>query len=134
MALDNESRKRAGATTVKTRALGLCGAATLAALLSLFAGCGKPADPVRPPPPEVAVAEVLSRKITDWDEYTGRFQAIDTVELRPRVSGYIDRVLFREGQPVKKGDTLIVIDPRPYQADLERVKADLELAKSRREL
>ena len=71
------------------------------------------------------VAQVLSHKITDWDEYSGRFQAIDTVEVRPRVSGYIDRVLFREGQAVKQGETLIVIDPRPYQADFDRAKAGL---------
>jgi multidrug efflux pump subunit AcrA (membrane-fusion protein) len=58
----------------------------------------------------VIVAQVLNQKIVDWDEYTGRFQAIDTVEVRPRVSGYIDRVLFREGQAVTKGETLIVID------------------------
>jgi RND family efflux transporter MFP subunit len=80
------------------------------------------------------VAQVLHQKIVDWDEYTGRFQAIDTVEVRPRVSGYIDRVLFREGQPVKKGETLIVIDPRPYQADFDRAKAGLALAKAQREL
>lgn len=80
------------------------------------------------------VAEVLSRKITDWDEYSGRFQAIDTVEVRPRVSGYIDRVLFREGQAVKQGDTLVVIDPRPYQADFDRAKAGLALAKAQRQL
>lgn len=80
------------------------------------------------------VAQVLSQRITDWDEYTGRFQAIDTVEVRPRVSGYIDQVQFREGQPVKKGETLIVIDPRPYQADFDRAKAGLALAKAQREL
>ena len=74
------------------------------------------------------------QKITDWDEYTGRFQAIDTVEVRPRVSGYIDRILFREGQAVKKGDTLAIIDPRPYQADYDRAKAGLVLAKAQREL
>jgi RND family efflux transporter MFP subunit len=80
------------------------------------------------------VAEVLQQKLIDWDEYTGRFQAIDTVEVRPRVSGYIDRVLFREGLAVKKGDTLVVIDPRPYQADFDRAQAQLALAKAQREL
>ncbi|HJY38143.1 MAG TPA: efflux RND transporter periplasmic adaptor subunit [Steroidobacteraceae bacterium] len=107
-----------------------------AALLAAFAalvGCGKAQNPA-PSAPEVMVAQVLHQKIIDWDEYTGRFQAIDTVEVRPRVSGYIDRVLFREGQPVKKGDTLIVIDPRPYQADFDRAKAGLALAKAQREL
>jgi len=107
-----------------------------AALLAAFAalvGCGKAQMPP-PSAPEVMVAQVLHQKIIDWDEYTGRFQAIDTVEVRPRVSGYIDRVLFREGQPVKKGDTLIIIDPRPYQADFDRAKAGLALAKAQREL
>jgi multidrug efflux system membrane fusion protein len=107
-----------------------CAALGLAA--SLF-GCGKAANQ-SPAAPEVMVAQVLSQKITDWDEYTGRFQAIDTVEVRPRVSGYIDQVQFREGQAVKKGETLIVIDPRPYQADFDRAKAGLALAKAQREL
>jgi RND family efflux transporter MFP subunit len=108
-------------------------AALLAGLLASLIGCGKAPDQA-PAPPEVMVAQVLSQKITDWDEYTGRFQAIDTVEVRPRVSGYIDRVAFREGQAVKKGETLIVIDPRPYQADFDRAKAGLALAKAQREL
>src|SRR5579864_2058060 len=90
-----------------------------------------------PPPaaqPEVTVAKVISKRIKDWDEYTGRFQAVDTVEVRPRVSGYIDQVLFHEGQFVKKDDVLVSIDPRPYQADYDRAKAGLELAKSQQEL
>jgi RND family efflux transporter MFP subunit len=108
-------------------------AVLLAGLIASLAGCGKSANQA-PPAPEVMVAQVLSQKIIDWDEYTGRFQAIDTVEVRPRVSGYIDRVLFREGQAVKKGETLVVIDPRPYQADFDRAKAGLALAKAQREL
>jgi multidrug efflux system membrane fusion protein len=103
------------------------------AAFALTAGCGRQSDPP-PAPPEVMAAKVLSKRIIDWDEFTGRFQAVDTVELRPRVSGYIDRILFREGQAVKKGDTLVVIDPRPYQADFDRAKAGLVLAKSQREL
>ncbi len=108
-------------------------AVLLTALIAPLVGCGKSVVQA-PPAPEVMVAQVLSQKIIDWDEYTGRFQAIDTVEVRPRVSGYIDRVLFREGQAVKKGETLIVIDPRPYQADFDRAKAGLALAKAQREL
>jgi RND family efflux transporter MFP subunit len=101
--------------------------------LGLNAGCSRQSD-APPAPPEVMVAKVLSKRIIDWDEFTGRFQAVDTVELRPRVSGYIDRILFHEGQAVKKGDTLVVIDPRPYRADFDRAKAGLVLAKSQREL
>jgi RND family efflux transporter MFP subunit len=107
--------------------------APLALIVVSLVGCGKAQNQALPAP-EVMVAQVLSQKITDWDEYTGRFQAIDTVEVRPRVSGYIDQVQFREGQPVKKGETLIVIDPRPYQADFDRAKAGLALAKAQREL
>jgi RND family efflux transporter MFP subunit len=101
-------------------------------LLALSA-CSKDPPPTSGPP-EVTVAKVLSKRIKDWDEYTGRFQAIDTVEIRPRVSGYIEQVLFREGQAVKKDDVLVIIDPRPYQADYDRAKAGLELAKSQLEL
>ncbi len=90
----------------------------------------------RPTParPRSRVAKVISKRIQDWDEFTGRFQAIDTVEVRPRASGYIDQVLFHEGQFVKKDDVLVIIDPRPYQADYDRAKAGLELAKSQQEL
>jgi multidrug efflux system membrane fusion protein len=107
----------------------------LLSMLGLLAldGCGKAAPPPQGPP-EVTVAKVISKRIKDWDEYTGRFQAVDTVEVRPRVSGYIDQFLFREGQSVKKDDVLVIIDPRPYQADYDRAKAGLELAKSQREL
>ena len=117
----------------EVRGARLRAAAGVAALIALLVGCSKATAPA-PPPPEVMVAQVLAKKIIDWDEYTGRFQAIDTVEVRPRVSGYIDRVQFHEGQAVKKGETLIVIDPRPYQADFDRAKAGLELAKSQRQL
>jgi multidrug efflux system membrane fusion protein len=101
--------------------------------LLMLNGCGK-AQPDAPPPPEVTVAKVISKRIKDWDEYTGRFQAVDTVEVRPRVSGYIDQVLFNEGQSVKKDDVLVIIDPRPYQADFDRAKAGLALARSQMEL
>ena len=78
------------------------------------------------PPPEVSVAQVLQRPVKDWDEFTGRLQAVETVEIRPRVSGYIDLVAFTEGKVVKRGDLLFVIDPRPYKADRDRAAADLK--------
>ena len=78
------------------------------------------------PPPEVSVAQVLQRRVKDWDEFTGRLQAVETVEIRPRVSGYIDQVAFIEGKVVKRGDLLFVIDPRPYKADYDRAAADLK--------
>ena len=89
--------------------------------------------------PEVQVAEVIHRPLREWQEFTGRLQAPNTVELRPRVSGYIDRVAFTDGARVKKGQLLFQIDPRPFQAEVERLVAertrsvsDLELAKANR--
>ena len=76
-----------------------------------------------PAPVPVSVAAALERSITEWDEFSGRVQAIDRVEIRPRVSGTIDIVHFDEGQLVKKGDLLFTIDPRPFQAELARVQA-----------
>jgi membrane fusion protein, multidrug efflux system len=100
---------------------------------AIVAACGSQAN-VAPPPPEVPAARVLSKRVTDWDEYTGRFRAIESVEVRPRASGYIDEIRFVEGQTVRKDDVLYVIDPRPYQADYERARAGLALARAQREL
>jgi len=92
----------------------------------LFSGCSKSAGNQAPPPPEVSVAQVLEKRVKDWDEFTGRLQAVESVEIRPRVSGYIDKVAFAEGSLVKQGDLLFVIDPRPYQAEYDRAGADLK--------
>jgi RND family efflux transporter MFP subunit len=81
-------------------------------------------------PPQVTVAQVLSRQMTDFDEFTGHFEAVERVEIRPRVSGYISSVNFTQGREVKKGDVLFVIDPRPYEAELKKVKAELAQARS----
>lgn len=83
-----------------------------------------------PPAPQVTVAAAISRKITESDEFTGRFEAVERVELRPRVSGYIASVNFKEGSEVKKGDVLFVIDPRPYQAERDKAAAGLAQARS----
>ncbi|WP_133500957.1 efflux RND transporter periplasmic adaptor subunit [Cognatilysobacter terrigena] len=110
------------------------GAALALAIPTLLvaAGCSSQAEPsaAMPPPPEVSVAQVLSKPVGQWDDFTGRVSAVDTVELRPRVSGYIDRVAFAEGQEVRKGDLLFVIDPRRFKANLDRAVAELERAKS----
>jgi RND family efflux transporter MFP subunit len=83
-----------------------------------------------PPLPQVTVAAALSRKVTDFDEFTGRFEAVERVEVRPRVSGYIASVNFTDGSEVKKGDVLFVIDPRPYVAERDKAKAQLNQALS----
>ncbi|WP_206861883.1 efflux RND transporter periplasmic adaptor subunit [Lysobacter changpingensis] len=105
-------------------------AALLAAAIAT--ACSSQAEPGAgmPPPPEVSVAQVLNKDVSRWDEFTGRVTAIETVELRPRVSGYVQQVAYKEGQEVKKGDLLFVIDPRPYKARLAQAEADLERARA----
>ncbi|QYE35175.1 MULTISPECIES: efflux RND transporter periplasmic adaptor subunit [Sphingosinicellaceae] len=103
----------------------------LASVLAL-ASCGKKDDGAGAPPPgapggpapEVTVAHPMVKPIVDWDDYTGRFEAVDSVDVRPRVSGYLQSINFRDGQFAKKGQLLMVIDPRPFQAILEQAKAD----------
>ncbi len=96
-------------------------------------GCS--ANPLAPPPPAaVSVAPVLQRDVSEWDEFSGRLEAVDQVEIRPRVSGYIKRVTFTEGREVKKGEVLFEIDAREYQADLERAQAQLEQARTAADL
>lgn len=109
--------------------LGLLAAAVLAACSSQAAPGGDAA-----PPPQVSVAPVLERPVVPWDEYTGRVVAADTVDMRARVSGYIERVAFTEGDEVQKGDLLFVIDQRPYRASLEGAQAQLAQAESEAEL
>jgi multidrug efflux system membrane fusion protein len=83
-----------------------------------------------PPAPQVSVAPALSRKVTDSEEFTGRFEAVERVEVRPRVSGYISSVNFKDGSEVHKGDVLFVIDPRPYVAERDRARAQLAQARA----
>ncbi len=111
-------------------------AAVAVVCAALQAGCGQSGGAAQgpPPPPQVSVAAVVEKRVKDWDEFTGRFQAVETVEIRPRVSGYIDKVAFKEGGLVKQGDLLFVIDPRPYQADYDRAAADLKRYKTALEL
>jgi RND family efflux transporter MFP subunit len=106
--------------------------AFVAAALSLASCSSKP--PAPPPPPGVSVAPVLQRDLAEWDEFSGRLQAVDQVEIRPRVSGYIRRLTFTEGREVRRGETLFEIDPRPYQADLDRAQAQLEQARTAADL
>lgn len=96
----------------------------------LAGGCSKAPAAVAPPAPAVTVADVEERDVPDWDEFIGRLEAVDSVEVRARVSGYVERAAFKEGTEVKKGDLLFQIDPRPYQAELARAQAELAQARS----
>ena len=104
--------------------------ALLAAGLLVAAGCSGPVQQAAPPPPEVTVAEVVCKPISDSDEFTGRLEAVNVVEVRPRVSGYLQSVRFREGEIVRQGDVLFQIDPRPFQAEVDRLRGELAVAKA----
>lgn len=108
--------------------------ALVAALASCTETQGQPkqdAGKQAPPPPAVTVAQALQKPVTEWDEFTGRFEAVDTVSLRARVSGYVTEVHFADGQAVKEGELLFVIDPRPFEQTVARLKAELASAKAR---
>ena len=116
---------------MQTRRFAITGVLSAAGLSLAVLTVGRGKEPtIAPQPQAVTVAEVSQRSITDWDEFTGRLEAVDAVQIRPRVSGYIRRVTFNEGNGVKKGQLLFEIDPRPYRADLARAEADLERARS----
>jgi len=99
-------------------------------LAPLLLGCGEAQKQAAPPPPKVTVAKPIKRTIVDQDEYVGRFVAVYSVEVRARVSGYLDKVQFQDGQIVKQGDLLFTIDKRPFQNTLDQARANLELARS----
>jgi membrane fusion protein, multidrug efflux system len=111
----------------------LSGLPILAALA--LAGCDKqPAAGGPPPAPAVTVAKPIQKNLAQWDEYTGRFTALETVEVRARVSGFIDSVHFKEGQVVKKDDLLFIIDQRPYKIAVDQAKADVERGQAKLEI
>src|SRR4051812_39040643 len=94
------------------------------------AGCKKQQAPPAPPPPTVTVARPVQREVIEWDDYTGRLEAVEMVEVRARVSGFIQEVHFIEGALVKKGDLLFTIDPSQFQAELDRAKAQVGQAEA----
>jgi multidrug efflux system membrane fusion protein len=121
-------RVRSALDTAARRTLGVA-----IAVGSLYvAACSKPVPP--PHPAEVTVAPVVGKQVADWDEFSGHFESVDAVEIRPRVSGFVQRVAFTEGAVVRRGDPLFYIDARPYEADVARAEAELARARTRAEL
>lgn len=96
-------------------------------MLAMLAACARvdAQQAEAPPPPKITVAEVVSRDVTEWDEFTGRLEAVNSVAIRPRVSGYVAAIRFDEGAMVRKGDLLFEIDARPFQAEVDRLRAEL---------
>ena len=123
-----------------TKAVWYGGAALGAlALLAIWTVASRPTaeaqggPPGGPPgaPPAVTISQPVVRELTEWDEYTGRFDSMESVDIRARISGYLDKVAFQDGQQVKKGDPLYRIDPRPFERALDQARAELEQAKTK---
>src|SRR4051812_33391437 len=106
-------------------------------LVAAIAGCNKKpggaaqAGPPPAKPPEVLVTTPVAAEVTDYEDFTGRTMALATIDIRPRVTGYLDKVLFREGAEVKEKDLLYEIDPRPYQAEVDRAQGAVQQAQAR---
>jgi multidrug efflux system membrane fusion protein len=112
------------------------GCASLALLLAFtLSGCGnQPQQQAAPPPPSVTVAQPTKRTVTDWDEFTGRFEAMEQVQVRARVGGFVNSVEFRDGDIVRKGDLLYTIDARPFEAAALQADGQLSDARAKAEL
>ena len=110
----------------KLSAFALAGAAFIG-----VSGCGKKAPQMAHSAPEVQVSRPIKKTFEVWDEYTARVEPLEFVELRSRVSGYLEKIFFKEGQIVKAGDLLFVIDPRPYEASLAAAKASVKEVEAR---
>ncbi|HEX9048658.1 MAG TPA: efflux RND transporter periplasmic adaptor subunit [Verrucomicrobiae bacterium] len=104
-----------------------------AIVVGVGTGCQRSAAQQPMPPPNVTVAPVEEKDVVEWSEFTGRVAPVDSVEVRPRVSGYIQEVRFQSGQLVKKGDVLFVIDPRWNQATFDQRQAEYEQARREEE-
>lgn len=110
------------------------------ALVLALAACeeadegGAQAARTAPPAPEVTVAPPMVRRLTEWDEFTGRFEPVQEVEIRARVSGYVEEIHFQDGQIVERGQILFAIDPRPYEATVDRLRAEIQQAEAQLQL
>ena len=109
-------------------------AVVIASAFLVAAGCKKAPAPQAQGPLPVNVVTVEEKEVREWDEFTGRLEAVESVDIRPRVSGYITEIHFEAGAIIKKGDLLYVIDPRPYQADFDRATAEFERTQAQQKL
>jgi RND family efflux transporter MFP subunit len=127
-----QHQRNAGSTCPMQDAPRVRLAAVCLLLVPGLAACGQSQPPAAsaPPPPTVTVARPIERGVVDYDEYVGRFVAVNSVEVRARVSGYLDQVHFRDGQMVKEGDLLFTIDRRPFQNALDQARANLAQAQA----
>ncbi|MDB6061958.1 MAG: efflux transporter periplasmic adaptor subunit [Verrucomicrobiaceae bacterium] len=132
------STSTAAEAPTSTRTFGVAHVVVLALGLALLSfglvGCGSGKTAAAPPAPAVHTVAAVSGEVVDWDTFTGRFEAVESVKLRPRVSGYIEQVTFAEGKEVKKGDILFVIDQRSYRVQLEKAQSELARATAQVEL
>src|SRR3954468_1758928 len=128
-----QTRRTDSRHTTLTDPLTLVAVAVLIVLpmLLLLSACAHPAaQPADAPAPQVTVAEVIARDVTEWDEVTGRLEAVNTVAVRPRVSGFVAAVRFQEGAIVRRRDLLFESDARPCKAEVDRLRAELERARA----
>jgi membrane fusion protein, multidrug efflux system len=112
--------------TILTIVKRLLTVAWFAAVSLIVVDCSKSSANRGAPPLPVNVVTAVEKEVNEWDEFTGRLDPVESVEIRPRVSGYITEIHFEAGAIIKKGDLLYVIDPRPYQADFDRAKAEVD--------
>ncbi|MGB7160940.1 MAG: efflux RND transporter periplasmic adaptor subunit [Tepidisphaeraceae bacterium] len=112
---------------------GLLAGMLASVMLIAAGGCKKPQAAAAPPPPAVTVARPIEREVIEWDEYTGRLEPTEMVEVRARVSGFIDKADFEEGAMVKAGQLLFVIDSRPFEAELAQARAEVQRAQAQRD-
>ena len=112
----------------------LAGLSALIVMSVALSSCTKQSPPPAPPPPPVTIAKPVRKEIVEWDVFTGRTDAVESVNITPRVSGYIDNITFKAGDMVNKGDLLFVIDPRPYQATLDQASAQVRQAEANQQL
>lgn len=104
-------------------------------IIAFVSACSSSSSqPQAPPPPTVSVSAPIEDEVIQYDEFTGRFRAVERVEVRPRVDGYLEEIRFTDGELVEKGDILFIIDQRPYRIGLEQARAELESARTRLDL